>query len=197
MSRSIEKEIKIMLSHENFQKLINHFQFNDINPLKQTNTYYDTKDASLKQLQTALRLRVFKDSSEWTLKQTQANLTSLEITKMIASVQEAPTTLTPEFIGLEICAFLEEMSIDINRLKPTYEMTTYRWNQPVEYGLFAIDQTTYFDQTDYELELETDNLENGQKQIKILLNKLDIPYVAAAKKIARVSQYAQKVSESN
>ncbi|MGO4937219.1 CYTH domain-containing protein [Fundicoccus sp. Sow4_H7] len=191
MSIQIEKEIKTMLSQNDFNRLQSFFSLNSIEPIKQVNIYFDTLDQQLKKKKAAFRLRLFDNTSEWTIKQTQSELTAIEITKENDQRLDENIKLSKDILGSEISAFFEKEAIDIDQLEKTIQLTTLRWNIEVDDGLLALDQSTYYDQVDYELELETSNLVEGQIYLDKLLKQLDIPFQKADKKIARASKHAQ------
>lgn len=191
MSIQIEKEIKTMLSQNDFNRLQSFFSLNSIEPIKQVNIYFDTLDQQLKKKKAAFRLRLFDNTSEWTIKQTQSELTAIEITKENDQRLDENIKLSKDILGCEICAFFEKEAIDIDQLEKTIQLTTLRWNIEVDDGLLALDQSTYYDQVDYELELETSNLVEGQIYLDKLLKQLQIPFQKADKKIARASKHAQ------
>ena len=45
MDNYIERELKILVSKEQFQKILNSYEFKK--PIIQTNTYYDTNDQKM------------------------------------------------------------------------------------------------------------------------------------------------------
>ena len=55
MENYIERELKILISKEQFQKILNSYEFKK--PIIQTNTYYDTNDQKIKHMNGALRIR--------------------------------------------------------------------------------------------------------------------------------------------
>lgn len=180
-----------MLSQNDFNRLQSFFSLNSIEPIKQVNIYFDTLDQQLKKKKAAFRLRLFDNTSEWTIKQTQSELTAIEITKENDQRLDENIKLSKDILGSEISAFFEKEAIDIDQLEKTIQLTTLRWNIEVDDGLLALDQSTYYDQVDYELELETSNLVEGQIYLDKLLKQLDIPFQKADKKIARASKHAQ------
>lgn len=61
-----ERELKIMLTQDQFESLLNSYDFPIT--IRQTNTYYDTVDHRVKKMNGALRLRKIEDRTIFTLK---------------------------------------------------------------------------------------------------------------------------------
>ena len=55
-------------------------------------------------------------------------------------------------------------------------LTTLRYEMKTAIGLMALDQSRYFDMTDYELELEVENHEQGKQDFRQFLEKNQISY---------------------
>ena len=68
MSQNIEKEFKNLLNKEEYEALIVAFDLDETEPTKQTNIYFDTPDFKLKGLNSGLRIRMYEDKGEITLK---------------------------------------------------------------------------------------------------------------------------------
>ena len=190
----IETELKYQLTATQFQLLLAHFQLVDTPALVQHNIYYDTPTQQLKQLQTALRLRKLSQRSEWTIKQKQDELRSLELTQFNSQVFDTPQQLTTADIHqADLQNFLSLHQIELTSLRPIAEFTTSRWLMPTPYGKYALDCTRYGTQTDYEVELETQDVTLAHQELSTLFQQFGIPLLPADKKIARVMRYYQSL----
>lgn len=192
MSYSIEKELKTLLSKQDFLKLFSHFNLLEGNQIIQSNTYYDTPNHLLKNNKTALRLRNFHFQSEWTLKIMQDQYTSLELTQNNPTlILPAPFKITSQ--DLYDPVILEELQsisgFDLSQLLPQIDFKTHRWIIHQPEGEYALDFCQYTLGQDYELELEVHDLQVGKENFHSLLQKLDIPFIPADKKIARAFHY--------
>ena len=58
-------------------------------------------------------------------------------------------------------------------------LTTLRYEMKTDIGLMALDESQYFDITDYELELEVDDHEQGKQNFQQFLEKNQISYQKA------------------
>lgn len=56
MYNQIERELKILISKEQYEKILLSYEFSD--SWKQTNVFYDTDDRQIKQKRGGLRIRV-------------------------------------------------------------------------------------------------------------------------------------------
>lgn len=184
MNQSVEIELKAMLTKDEFERLLRYFEQENTCPIVQRNTYYDTPNQILKMHRVALRLRNFADRSEWTIKQAQSDVASLELNQMQHfAYQTVPDV--PDIREQTLIDFLQKHQIELNQLRPTLTLQTERWIIQCDCGEFCLDRTTYFNITDYEIELETTQLEQAQAAFQTLLAQHQIPYRHADKKIAR------------
>lgn len=183
----MERELKVLVTEEIFYKILNVFDGQLASPFVQDNTYYDTDDRRLHQLDASLRLRNFESSSEWTIKQQKNELESLEINQINSGpIKPVPLQLSVEHIQkLEILGFLSDHDIHPEELHATTHLRTKRWTADVDDGQYAFDKSFYQGVTDYEIELETDNLEEALAQFQTLLDRFAVEYETAPTKLAR------------
>ena len=64
-------------------------------------------------------------------------------------------------------------------------LTTLRYEMQTAIGLMALDESQYFDITDYELELEVENHEQGKQDFQHFLEQNQISYQKAPSKLVR------------
>lgn len=177
MHKEVEIEIKTLVSEETFQFIRMHFiQISE--PLKQTNTYFDTPTAILKQHNTALRLRSLGDNTILTLKSKQHQHTALEYS--VPFIETLTNTLHthPEF----------RSHIPINtitELAPITQFTTFRYTSHLDFGLLCLDKTYYSNgYFDFEIEIEVSTHEDLARAFH-WLNTNNVSYFQAKPKIAR------------
>nr|WP_086349138.1 CYTH domain-containing protein [Enterococcus sp. 9E7_DIV0242]OTP15856.1 hypothetical protein A5888_002070 [Enterococcus sp. 9E7_DIV0242] len=96
MSKNLEIEYKTMLSEESFFRITDYFQLKEEDFFVQVNTYFDTLDSQLKQMNAGLRIRSFTDSAEITLKLPE-KVGLLEITDTISLTQVQEITKSGVF----------------------------------------------------------------------------------------------------
>lgn len=195
MVSSIEREFKTLLTPDQYEHLLDYFQLNSDQAITQTNHYYDTVNSQFKSINAALRLRVFQDqTSEWTIKQQLNEIDSLELTQINQeTIHSVPTQLTHEMINTqEIQDFIQRHAIRWDSLQLTQSFKTIRHYIQSDKGLYALDRTEFKDATDYELELETEDLDQGLAQFNALLEQFQIPYQQANTKLARAFNYSIK-----
>ena len=187
MASNIEIEFKSMLTETEFQQLLAHFDLVHTQPIIQTNTYYDTATQTLKNNRVALRLRNFDTRSEWTIKQANTTHESVEMNQPNPKAYtQPPQTISEQDIhDAHLLNILKLLNISLSQLQPICTLQTSRWVKLTDFGEFCLDQTTYYNETDYEIELETHDLEQAQSAFQTLLDTHNIPYRHADKKIAR------------
>ena len=76
-------------------------------------------------------------------------------------------------------------SIPIDDLKIWGQLTTIRHEKEASFGLLALDENTYNGQTDYELEVEVKDAEEGKISFDYFLKKHSIKFKYASSKVAR------------
>lgn len=193
MVSSIERELKTLLSKAEYDKLYTYFNLKNQPKIIQSNYYYDTADEIFKQNNSALRLRVFDNgSSEWTIKERVSELESIELTQFNREkVIDVPQALNEDIIySADIQEFIASRNIVWTDIKRTMSLITERYNIDVPYGLYALDYTQYPQAEDYELELESQDIEVALEQFNSLLASVDISYKQAETKLSRAHRYS-------
>ena len=172
MSNAIEIEAKVLLSKDDYQKLVKHFPHAP--RYVQTNHYIDSDDRVLLKDGIALRIREKKGLYELTLK---TPLSQGLLEKNVAITIDDLVDLRDEdkFPQGDIARFLTMLDIDISQLKILTSMTTERIDIQYEGGLLSLDRSTYSGQTDYEVEFEFNNMNDAERILKNLLDELEIP----------------------
>lgn len=192
MVSSIERELKTLINKAEYDKLYTYFNLQNQPKIIQSNYYYDTADEIFKQNNAALRLRVFDDGqSEWTIKERVSELESIELTQFNQDkVTDAPDALNEDIIySADIQEFIASRNIVWADIKRTMSLTTERYNIEVPYGLYALDYTQYSQAEDYELELESQDIEVALEHFNSLLASVDISYKQAETKLSRAHRY--------
>ena len=193
MVSSIERELKTLLSKVEYDKLYTYFNLQNQPKIIQSNYYYDTADEIFKQNNSALRLRVFDNgSSEWTIKERVSELESIELTQFNREkVIDVPQALNEDIIySADIQEFIASRNIVWTDIKRTMSLITERYNIDVPYGLYALDYTQYPQAEDYELELESQDIEVALEHFNSLLASVDISYKQAETKLSRAHRYS-------
>ena len=173
--KHLEIEMKTLLSKEEYQRL--QGKFSEITPITQKNYYLDTPDFYLRQHKIAMRIR---------------KVGNMEYNQAL-TLEEAKKCL--EECKLPQGMILEELS---NRgISPSGWivlgcLTTVRYEKETSIGLMALDQSTYFDVVDYELELEVENGDQGSLDFQEFLQANDIEYKKAPSKLVRFIENMKK-----
>lgn len=190
MGQQIEKEFKNLLTKEEYEALIIAFQLDEKEPIKQTNIYYDTHDMKLKALNSGLRIRIYKDKGEITLKTPIQENEKLETTDEL-TLEEA--TALAEAHKLKetgnVAEKLKEYGIHVADLDVIGHLSTLRYEFPGDNGTYFLDKSYYQDQMDYELEFESESLEQGYIAFQEFLQKNGIKGRKAKQKIERMLAY--------
>lgn len=188
--KHLEIELKTLLKKDEYNRLKD--QFTGVTPVLQTNYYIDTPDFELREKKVAMRIRTFEDWAELTLED-WAELT-LKVPQSVGNMEynqklqlkDAENYLSKEELpqGL-VLDELAKHGIQSKNWQVLGCLTTLRYEMKTAIGLMALDQSRYFDITDYELELEVENHEQGKQDFRQFLEKNQISYQKAPSKLVR------------
>lgn len=190
MSQNIEKEFKNLLNKEEYEALIVAFDLDETEPTKQTNIYFDTPDFKLKGLNSGLRIRMYEDKGEITLKTPIQENEKLE-TNDDLTLDEAKTLVEAHLMKAtgNVADKLKGLGIAPGDLVIIGQLSTIRYDFPGDKGTFFLDKSFYQDQMDYELEFESESLEEGAIIFQNFLKLHDIKVRKAKQKIERMLAY--------
>lgn len=186
MGRNIEIEYKNMLSKENFNRILHCFHISEKEFVTQKNYYFDTKELSLGQIKSALRIREVNSHFELTLKKT-ATVGILEINQDLSFDQAQALLKAKAFPEGEVRDELLSMGISPATLEYKGMLQTDRAEVPFTQGQLMFDHSKYLGKDDYEVEFEVDKhyILQGESDFHRLFNELNIPFVKADNKIKR------------
>ncbi|WP_214735076.1 CYTH domain-containing protein [Exiguobacterium sp. s154] len=182
MTQEVEIEFKSMLTKDEYETLLRAYQLDD-QVRWQANDYFDTPSFQLKANGAALRIRVKKQGQVLTLKQpnevglleTHATITEDEAEDLfkygIIHDEQMKRALAP----FQLNAPLEHLG----------RLETNRAELQLEDGLLVLDESHYLETSDYEIEFEVTNEEEGKRAFEGLLAKHGLPYRPAKNKIVR------------
>lgn len=182
MKQNLEIEYKTLLTIDEYNQLLKTF-FRNATSHQQINTYFDTDTFDLLKENKMIRIRHLGRVQEFTMKVPMSEHSVLEH----SFTQEEILSDDPKIIE-----FLKSINID-KPIHPISKSDTLRTTLVTDYGEFAVDQTTYDQSIDYELELEMfDASVNGEELFFDFLEKHSINYKPASPKFLR-SLYDFKV----
>ena len=183
----IEIEYKTLLTPDRYQQLLPLFE--GISPVQQSNYYFDSPENHMKKAKMALRIRTYEDWAELTLKIPQANsIGNLEINQTLTLVEAQAILSGDPLPEGQILSILKEKAIPTKELACLGSLTTVRLERQHSLGLMALDKSHYFDQTDYELEVEVADETAGKLAFSQFLEEYGISYQQAPSKLARFAK---------
>lgn len=140
-----ENEFKMMLTKEQYEKLLGMYEFQT---LTQTNHYYDTADLLMSARHVTVRVRELGGGYFLQMKlPTEVEFSRTELSKELPDIPE-------EIPGAELASLAGGEFPDVKRLGA---LTTVRSVRRFEGGEIDLDKSSYFGKTDYELEIEFTN----------------------------------------
>ncbi|KLI74924.1 MULTISPECIES: CYTH domain-containing protein [Lacticaseibacillus] len=190
MAISREQEFKTCLTKTAFLAILNHFEFDPA--FSQMNTYYDTADGAVKAARLGLRIRQFADHAEQTLKvpNDSQHRDLQEITDPLTSMEAQNLIERGELKPGQVTQALATRHIDPASVHPQTQAKTTRRLAHLPAGLLTLDQTFYIDQTsDFELEMEYQNLDEAKKFYDNLLQNFHIKKQPVINKVQRAYEH--------
>ncbi len=174
MNKNKEIEFKTFISKEIYEALLDEFNLTN-NIFSQTNFYFDTEDTKLMNEHTVLRIRQKGPSYKLT-KKTRAEVGADE-THLFINKEQADMMLEKGF---------DASIIDLPYyVKNVAQLTTYRASCPYKDGTIFFDRSEYYGHTDYEIEYEVDDIQQGLKDFQDFLNLHHIQYKESIRKSKR------------
>lgn len=169
--QQIEIEYKILLTKDIFTQILNDYQNQILHDYIQINEYYT--HPLLQQKKYMLRIRTKNNQYELTLKRPINNHrleTNIQFTK------EEKDAFTHHQLKNEITQILEDEGIALTELKQQFSLTTHRYDIILPEGTLSLDENTYFNQKDYELEFEVNNEKAGYKKFLEIIKPYQLNY---------------------
>ncbi|NQM56045.1 CYTH domain-containing protein [Streptococcus suis] len=184
MKNHLEIEYKTLLTKSEYNRLLS--EFSDVTPIHQTNYYIDTPNLDMKNHRFSLRIRTFADIAELTLKIPQ-EIGNQEYNQLL-DIQTAQGYIDHfELPSGPIADIISKTSIPLNQLAVWGHLKTKRLEKETSIGLMALDENDYLGQTDYELEVEVSDAEEGKILFDEFLKKKSIQFKYASSKVARTA----------
>lgn len=181
MKDNTERELKVLLTKEQYEKLLHSYDFDKT--ITQTNTYYDTEDSQLKNLGGALRIRNIGEQNILTLKLPQDAITKqeYEIPVHTSDIHE----LSPE----EKKTITDHVDLKKD-VSPIARFTTIRNLKYLPNAELCLDENHFGNVTDYELEYEYTTDHDGIQVLNDILKPLGLHFEKnGPSKLARAISY--------
>lgn len=186
MKNHLEIEYKTLLTKSEYNRLLP--DFSDVSPVFQTNHYIDTPNFDMKNNRLSLRIRTFEEIAELTLKIPQ-EIGNQEYNQAL-DIQTAKSLLTHfQLPAGQIADIISITDIPFDKLAVWGSLTTERYEKETSIGLMALDKNDYLGQTDYELEVEVTDADEGKILFADFLKKKSIQFKYASSKVARTATY--------
>ena len=132
----IEIEYKTLLTKEEFNRIKDYLQ--QVEPIVQTNYYFDTINFELKTHKMSLRIRTFTHSAELTLK-VPKKIGNLEYNHQLSLTEAQEIIKSKQLPNIEIKQFLIRAGINLSKLTVLGNLTTTRREINTKIGLMALD----------------------------------------------------------
>lgn len=182
MQSGTQVEFRTLLSKEEYTRLV--AKFKNISKFDvQTNHYFDTAMFSLKAFDTSLRVRERDNLLELTLKRKKGyNIQDFrqQLTREEFEQTKETGVLPEGQVHNEIESLIGTQKIE-NFMSLSTKRICFRYGK----GVIFIDENSYLDITDYELEYEAETLHEGKKEFIQLVKDFQIKYRKTDKKIKR------------
>lgn len=184
MVKELEIEFRNLLTQEEYARLIDTFHIKEEDYFEQTNYYFDTANFSLKERQSALRIRQLEKQYQLTLKTPEAR--GLMETTQILAQDQATAILDGANIPVgPVRDTLKEIGINHEDLQLFGSLKTIRAEKDYKKGLLVFDKNFYGTISDFDLEYEVADYDKGKEIFAKLLNDYQITNQPAENKVAR------------
>lgn len=184
----IEKEFKNLITKENYEEILKDYQKILTTSITQTNSYYDYQGI-LKSHHIALRIRTIEGQStgEITLKIPQDTYEVLEITETLPIDILQSFNAQKEFtLPEKIYKALVSQDINLKNVQQTAHLITHRKQGTLSANeLLVLDESHYNGRCDYEIEMEVNDLQQGERVFNQFLHQYGIKRQQADSKIKR------------
>ena len=173
MSNNIEIEAKVILSRQDYKKVFDTLKTKITDTHTQTNFYIDSQDRVLKKNDIALRIREYNRTYVLTCKTPLSE-------GLLEKNQELSEKVALEMINLNrfpsggIQDFLELLDIDVSNLEVLASLTTRRNELSIDSSKISLDENTYGNKVDYEIEVEDSAMKLAEDRIEEILKPLGI-----------------------
>lgn len=168
-----EIEFKTALTEESYHDLLEKFNLGD-NVFLQTNYYFDTANLDLNKDLIVLRIRKKNNRYKITMK-SQSEHEAFE-NHVFLSEEKALSMIEN---GFNTSEFFDSINLDV-----TFQASLDNWrvSTPHFENILFLDRCDYHGVTDYELEYEVVEFEEGKKSFDNLLVEHNIPFVKSKRK---------------
>ena len=175
MSNNIEIEAKVILSRQDYKKVFDTLKTKITDTHTQTNFYIDSQDRVLNKNDIALRIIEYNRTYVLTCKTPLSE-------GLLEKNQELSEKVALEMINLNrfpsggIQDFLELLDIDVSNLEVLASLTTRRNELSIDSSKISLDENTYGNKVDYEIEVEDSAMKLAEDRIEEILKPLGITY---------------------
>ena len=186
MVQEIEIEFKNLLTKNEFELLMQKYNVTIKDFISQENYYFDTADFSLKDKQSALRIRKKQDKYILTLKQPHEQ--GLLETHQELTENQAFTLLNSEVAQIfdgSVKEAVSALGINPDALQYLGALKTDRIEIIDNENILVLDHSFYLNHEDYELEYEVKDPETGKNKFLEILEQNNIPLRTTKNKIQR------------
>jgi uncharacterized protein YjbK len=192
MAITKETELKTMLPAAVASKMLTAYPWQAA--FTQTNSYYDTVTAALKNANSALRIRSFADYAEQTLKVRSAEVEERRITEFTdrLTLPQAAELITQQRIlaGATVTSELTKLQVNPDALHVFASLKTIRRQCPLAAGLLVLDHSFFSDGTDdWELEIEYTDRAAAAAVFAQISTRFAFTISSSVSKIARASAH--------
>lgn len=178
MAANIEIEAKVLITKEDYEKIIHKYEDEIAKEYDQTNYYIDTPSFSLKKEGIGLRIRLSQGLYQLTLKVPMAE-GLLEKDQKISFEDYKKFKKEKFFPEGNVKEFVKMLGYDPNDLIILTKLITHRIEiDDEDYATknISIDKNDYNGITDYEIELEGESMQNTKDALKTICEECKIPY---------------------
>ncbi|MFU8792985.1 MAG: CYTH domain-containing protein [Acholeplasmataceae bacterium] len=177
MNKNIEIEFKTAITKEKYEELLALFNLEN-NIFKQVNYYFDTDTFDLNKQKTVLRIRQKRENFYKVTLKSQSEHGAFE-SHVLLNEDQAKDMIEHGFYTKD---FFDDVDYFVTFKA---ELQNERVSTPHTHGTLFFDRCEYYGITDYEVEYEVEDYEEGLIVFKQFLAEHHIPFVLAKRKSER------------
>jgi len=178
MTKNIEIEFKTVISESQYSTLLKHFDLEN-NIFKQVNHYFDTDSYDLNSQSIVLRIRQKGPHRFKVTLKSQGEHEAYEYHVFI-SEDQANQMIENGFNTNDYFDHIENLFVTFK-----VSLDNYRVSTPYENGILFLDRCDYCGTTDYEVEFESSNYEEGQRIFNRFIKEQNIEFRPTKRKSER------------
>ena len=175
MNKNIECEERVMISEDDYSKIMNDYSsISSFSIMEQINYYFDDEDLSLRNAHRVLRMRIINNEIFELCMKIKGNDGDIELNQIVDKEEAEHIIATSTFKNEEINKRIKEVTS--KEIKLITHLYTKRAEVEIDNHLLVIDKNDYSGVTDYDIEVEAPTMKEAKEAIEYYCHKYHLIY---------------------